>query len=244
MTRPLTCPLLTQDHVTALDHLNLGRFDVGPGRRLIPISAWLITTAQGRHLLIDTGFPAAYAADERAAARADGLDSFGRLVDFTQQHTILGALALRDLTAADIGHVILSHTHIDHIGGLADFPDAEIIVHAAERALPRPLYFGPSGRMDWPDARYRTLTGTTDICGGLQMIATPGHSPGHMSALVTVGGVVTVLAIDAINRFSEPDEGYPDAADPVMAAQSGAHLMDLASLHGAALIPGHEPLPY
>ena len=235
-------PELTDDHVTALDHLNLGRFDVGPGKRLIPISAWLITTAQGRHILLDTGFPAAYAVDERTAALADGLDRFGRLVGFTAQHTALGALALRGLTAADIGHVILSHTHIDHIGGLADFPDAEVIVHAAERALPKPLYFGPDGRMDWPNARYRTLTGTTDICGGLRMIATPGHSPGHMSALVTVGAVVTVLAIDAINRFSEPDEGYPDAADPAFAAQSGAHLLDLTRLHGATLIPGHEPL--
>ena len=237
----MTSPL-ADDHVTALDHLDLGRFDVGPGRRLIPISAWLITTASGRRMLLDTGFPPAYAVDARAAALADGLDSFGRLVDFTPQHTILGALALQGLTAADISHVLLSHSHIDHIGGLACFPDAQIILGATERALPKPLYFGPASTMAWPKTRYLTLTKTTQICGGLRMIATPGHTPGHMSALVRIGSTAHVLAIDAINRLSEPGEGYPDAMDPVQAALSGTHLMHLARRHTAVLIPGHEPL--
>ena len=238
----MTSPL-ADDQVTALDHLDLGRFDVGPGRRLIPISAWLITTASGRRMLLDTGFPPAYAGNARAAALADGLDSFGRLVDFTPQHTILGALALHSLTAADISHVLLSHSHIDHIGGLACFPDAQIILGAAERALPKPLYFGPNSTMVWPDVRYHTLTNATQICGGLRMIATPGHTPGHMSALVRIGTAAQVLAIDAINRHSEPAEGYTDAMDPVQAAQSGTHLMHLARRHKAVLIPGHEPLP-
>ena len=72
--------------------------------------------------------------------------------------------------------------------------------------------------MDWPDARYRTLVHTTEICGGLRMIATPGHTPGHMSALVKLPDRAVVLAIDAINRSTEPAEGYPDAMDPATAA--------------------------
>ncbi len=238
----LASDMLRRDQVVALDRLDLGRFDVGPGQRLIPISAWLITTAAGRRLLLDTGFPPAYATDEREMALADGLDGFGRLVGHTVDHTILGALALRGLTAADISHVLLSHSHIDHVGGLDCFPDAEVILSAEEHAEPRPLYFGKRRPMDWPDVRYRSLTGTTEICGGLRMIATPGHTAGHMSVLIRLDGQAVVLAVDAINRFSEPTEGYPDASDPVLAARSGKRLMDLARRHKARMIPGHEPL--
>ena len=193
-------------------------------------------------MLLDTGFPPAYADNERQAALADGLDSFGRLVDFAPRHTILGALALHGLTERDISHVLLSHSHIDHIGGLPCFPDATIILGAAERALPRPLYHGPAQPMAWPDARYHLLDRTTEVCGGLRMIATPGHTPGHMSALVKLPDRAVVLAIDAINRSTEPAEGYPDAMDPATAAISGKRLQDLARRHHATLIPGHEPL--
>ena len=238
----MTADALRRDRVMRLDQLDFGRFDVGPGQRLIPISGWLITTDAGRRILLDTGFPPAYANDERAMAEADGLNAFGRLVGFAPQHTALGALAARGLAARDISHVLLSHSHIDHIGGLPDFPDAEIILSAAERALPQPLYFGTARSMPWPDAAYRLLDKTTDLCTGLRMLATPGHTPGHMSALVSLPGLAVVLAVDAINRASEPSEGYPDALDPVTAARSGAQLQRLARRHGAALIPGHEPI--
>ena len=233
---------LRRDRVAALQPLNLGRFDVGPGKRLIPITGWLITTDQGRRILLDTGFPPPYATDERAMARADGLDSFGRLVDFGAQHTVLGALGLQGLTAADISHVILSHSHFDHVGGLGCFPGAGIILSAAEHALPKPLYFGKARPMDWPVADYTVITKATDICRGLRLYPTPGHTAGHLSALVRVPGQVTLLAIDAINRHSEPSEGYPDAADPVVAKRSGRMLHRLARRYRARLIPGHEPI--
>ncbi len=234
---------LRRDRVARLDRLDLGTFDVGPGKRLIPINGWLITTDQGRRLLLDTGFPPAYATDERAMAMADGLDTFGRLVAFSHRHTVLGALALLGLREADITHVILSHSHIDHVGGLASFPQSEIILSTAEHALPRPLYFGAARPMEWPKARYRPLHKTTDLCHGLRVIATPGHTPGHSSAMVKLPGRTVVLAVDAINRHSEPAEGYPDAADPSTASISGRRLIDLARRNRAVLIPGHEPLP-
>jgi N-acyl homoserine lactone hydrolase len=231
-----------RDRIAALDCLNLGLFDVGPGKRLIPISAWLLTTETGRRILLDTGFPPAYATDGAKMAGADGLASFGNLVDFGPQHTILGALAIHGVKAGDVGQVILSHSHIDHVGGLDCFADAEIILTNTERALPRPLYFGQSRPMEWPKARYTTIEKTTQVCHGLRLYPTPGHTPGHLSALVKLPGAALVLAIDAINRRSEPSEGYPDAMDPVAASKSGQMLIRLARRHGASLIPGHEPV--
>lgn len=239
----MTLPPLRRDRIARLDRLDLGTFDVGPGKRLIPITGWLLTTEGGRRLLIDTGFPPAYASDERATALADGLDGFGRLLGFTPRHTVQGALALHGLTPADISHLLLSHSHIDHVGGLPQFAHAQIILSAAEHSLPRPLYFGAAQPMTWPQARYRALSRSTQICTGLRVLVTPGHTSGHLSFLVRTPQAAVVLAIDAINRFSEPAEGYPDAADPATAARSGRRLTALARRLGATLIPGHEPLP-
>ena len=232
---------LPQETVTALRTLDLGLFDVGPGKRRILCPGFLITTNAGRRILFDTGFPPAYATDERAAAAADGLDRFGRLVDFTAAQTAEGALALLGLRVSDISHVILSHSHIDHVGSLPLFPHAEIILTATERAEPAPLYFGVNRPITWPQARYRTLKRATQICNGLRLIPTPGHTAGHMSALVTVGGSCVMLTADAINRVSEPAEGFPDADDPILAAKSAAKVMRIARQTGAEVIYGHEP---
>ena len=232
---------LRQETVARLHALDLGLFDVGPGKRRILCPGFLITTDAGTHILLDTGFPPAYATDGCAAALADGLEKFGQLKGFTPAQTAEGALALLGLVVTDISHVILSHSHIDHVGSLPLFTHAEIILTATERAEPAPLYFGPNRPMSWPQARYRTLTRATKICHGLRLIPTPGHTAGHLSALVTLGGQSVMLTADAINRASEPAEGFLDADDPILAAKSAAKLLTLARKTGAEVIYGHEP---
>ena len=69
----------------------------------------------------------------------------------------------------------------------------------------------------------------------------PGHTAGHMSLLLTLPEGAVILAADAINRRSEPAEGFPDAADPVTAATSAARLHALQTETGALMIWGHDP---
>ena len=52
----------------------------------------------------------------------------------------------------DIDLMIQSHTHIDHVGFMHAFPGVPILIAAAERALPRPLYWSGKQAMEWPDA--------------------------------------------------------------------------------------------
>jgi hypothetical protein len=61
------------------------------------------------------------------------------------------------------------------------------------------------------------------------------------SALVTVGDSCVMLTADAINRASEPAEGFPDADDPILAAKSAAKVLRIARKTGAEVIYGHEP---
>ncbi len=226
--------------IVRLTVLDFGLFEVQDGERVIGIPGFLLETDRGARVLFDTGFPPAYASDPGIAAR-DGLPRFGRLVDYGPRQTALGQLALLGLTPADIDMVILSHGHIDHVGSLSLFAHAPIVMTTRERADPTPSYFGTARPMAWPEATYRLIDADTPVCDGLTLIPTPGHTPGHLSALVTLPDTGRViLAADAINRASEPAEDFADADDPAAARTSATRLLTLEAA-GALLIYGHEP---
>jgi N-acyl homoserine lactone hydrolase len=176
--------------------LNLGTFAVGAGR-VIGIPAYLLTTDRGERVLVDTGFPDAY-----------------------------GELAMLGLAPSDIDLLVLTHSHIDHIGGLSHFTHVPIVIGAAERALPRPLYWAGHQPMAWPQAEWRAVHEDTDIGPHLTILHVPGHTPGQLALrfdLPHTGRIV--LTSDAISRPSEPDEGFDDAHDPVQARASAARLL-------------------
>jgi len=91
--------------------------------------------------------------------------------------------------------VAVSHTHGDHIGNVALFPDATVLIQRAEyewisspdgananvnqlKALARKLMGTPK--------HLRLLDGNTDVFGdgSVVLFSTPGHTPGAQSLLV------------------------------------------------------------
>ena len=101
---------------------------------------------------------------------------------------IEGALALLDLGWGDVGHVILTHLHPDHVGSL----DA-VMVNAASAAG----YAGEADISGIPSPRALTAVGDGDNVFDLEIIETPGHTPGSISILEPGGGLL--LAGDALN---------------------------------------------
>ena len=237
--------VLSRHRVSRLTLLDFGDFAVGPMgspvKRIIGIPGFLIATDLGAHLLVDTGFDPLYAADPAAAEARDLLSGFGQLIGFSARQTLTGQLALLNLTPADITALILTHSHIDHIGSL-NLLTCPLIIGAAERALPRPLYFTGAQPFDWPAVETLRVEAEMDLCQGLRLIPTPGHTQGHLSLLVTPPeSRPLLLTADAINRASEPAEGFPDAMDSAQARTSAQRLAAVQRETGAKMIFGHDP---
>jgi len=222
--------------------LDYGLFRVHENGRVIGISGFLVQTDRGENVAIDAGFPPKYAADAIRAAREDRIDAFGEVLALSPANLPVAQLSLAGVREEEVGLFILSHTHIDHVGGLDLFPRAPLVLAAAERALPKPLYWGGVQPLAWPDREYRLVHADIGIGPGFEILFTPGHAPGQLAFLLDLPQTgALLLASDAISRPSEIAEGFSGAPDPALARLHADRLMQLARERNAFVIYGHSP---
>ena len=222
--------------------LDYGLFEVHSGPRTIGICGYALQTDAGEVVLIDTGFPEKYTRDADAATIEDGLSGFGRVLHITPENTPFAQLAKLGLAKSDVTLMIQSHTHIDHIGHMDGFADVPILIAAAERALPRPLYWSGKQAMEWPDRDYHLVTEDITLSQGFEVLLCPGHAPGQMAFTVKLpqSGWI-LLTSDAISRAAEIEEGFVGSWDVPLAVHHGDRLMRLARDRNARVIFGHSP---
>ena len=172
-------------------------------------NCYLMHHAQG-WLLWDTGVADAVAAMPEGQAPQDP-----RMTHWRRPKTLAGELEALGVKPADIKYVAVSHTHPDHIGNVALFPHAMLLVQKAEYEWPTP--FG-AGRFK-PEHPVTKLEGDHDVFGdgSVTILATPGHTPGHQSLLVRLPKTgALVLSGDAVHfRSNWDNRGVP--ANNVMA---------------------------
>ena len=137
------------------------------------------------------------------------------------------ALAAAGLGWADVGHVILTHQHQDHAGSAA------AVLEAAPDAT------GYAGAEDIPAiAVPRALVPVADgdDVFGLRIVATPGHTKGHVAVLDPAGGIL--VAGDALGttdgKPTPPNPGFSEDMDEAMAS-----IAKLGSLAFETLLVGH-----
>ena len=220
----------------SLTVLDYGFFRVHAGPRDIGLMGALVVTNAGERVLIDSGMPAKYATDPEAGTK-DGLDSFGVVLELAAQNLPASQLALCGVSEIDL--FIVTHTHIDHIGGLFDFPGVPTVISAPERALPKPLYWMGGQPWDWPERDWRIVDGDGAIGPGFDYFLCPGHAPGQLAFAIELPDTGRVLWVsDAISRPAEVEEEFDTAWDP---KQALLHARRLLSEPHDLIIYGHGP---
>ena len=132
------------------------------------------------------------------------------------------------LRPSDIHAVFLTHDHGDHHAGLANFPGADWFAAGDVAAM-----INSTGRY----AR-RVETAAAMLLGLIDVIPTPGHTPGHHSLRFDWEDLSVVVAGDAVmtRDFWRERRGFFNSAD---AAQASRTIESLARIAGA-VIPGHD----
>jgi glyoxylase-like metal-dependent hydrolase (beta-lactamase superfamily II) len=166
---------------------------------------------------------------------------------------------------ANITKVIFTHGHPDHLWGTVDelddltLPKAAFYVASAEwnfwhrdnatRGLPTERAgFVTGARRNYAAIKERVtiFKPGDDIVTGLRIIATAGHTQGHVS-LELAGGEGLIVGADALTHplisFQHPE--WRPTADhvPDVAAQTRARLLDRLASDRSKLIGFHLPYP-
>lgn len=218
------------------------------GNVTFPLPAFLIQHEQGL-VLFDTGFAPLACEDPRAY--------FGPFYDVyhpiaSPEMRLDRQLARLGFRAEDVTHVVLSHSHSDHSGGLTMFPQAKFFVGPGEfaYALDHPAEGDKYFRYDdeiAPVLDWNWTTVTTPVHdlfgdGALKILHTPGHTPGELSLVVELPSQQMVLTADTVHLRLGLDLMSPDPYDWDK-DKSIASLGILKQLEadGATLWIGHDP---
>ena len=145
-------------------------------------------------------------------------------------------LARFGLEITDVNLIVNSHLHFDHCGNNRLFPNAEIFVQSSELSIGRTPRYTVAEWFDYEGARLNAVSGDMEICDGVKLLPTPGHTPGHQSVLVeTVGGDLLVAAQAAYTA----DE-YQRGGDPAEQAHEGLEEQYLQSISRLKSVAAEE----
>ena len=217
---------------TAIDVHRLHLSDVTPAPHLpwtrptFPVFAFLVLHPTGP-ILIDTGVGIG--------------NTFIDELYSPVHHDIDEALDRHGVGVDDITTVITSHLHFDHCGQNNRFAGSTILVQQAEvSAAQARLYTVPEWAFP-PGVDLTAIDGDHQVAQGVEVIATPGHTPGHQSVLIdTADGVRTVVCCQAswnVGSFAAAtlgDDGWDEAA-------GAASLEKLHALAPDRVLLSHDP---
>jgi len=166
---------------------------------------------------------------------------------------ITGALGAAGYSADQVDHVVVTHMHGDHIGGLMagdtpTFPNAEYTTASAEYD-----YWAAAGN-DRFDARMRPLAERTTMIGdgatiapGITAMAAHGHTPGHTVYMLESEGERMLLAADFANHYvwslARPDWEVKFDMDKPAAAATRRRLLSMLAAERIPFVGYHMPWP-
>lgn len=208
----------------------------------------VVVRSGGRTILVDAGLGMEFPDFPRAGQTAHRLRAAG-------------------VDPAAITDVVLTHLHMDHIGGLVSAglkehlrPDLRVHVAAAEAEFWEAPDFSLT-RMPAPvpDAlrsiatrflteyrgRIRTFESEHEVAPGVLISRTGGHTPGHSIVRLASGGDGLTFAGDAVFQvgFDNPEWQNGFEHDPEEATRVRVALLRELAATGEALVATHLPFP-
>lgn len=196
------------------------------GRIVTSIGGMLVQTGD-RNILVDTGF----------GHRHEDIDPFG------PHHggDMLTHLRKAGVSPEEIDTVMFTHLHLDHVGWatvevdgrhVPTFANAEYVIRSSE-------WNHWAGKDDWTGMRHEEMElpiqdrvklydSDATLARGVDVLATPGHTPGHNSIVVSSGNERAIILGDVIHcpiQLSEMDWSCAFDVDPVAARLSRERMM-------------------
>ena len=208
----------------------------------------VVVRSGGRTILVDAGIGREFPDLERAGLLAQRLEAAG-------------------IDPASVTDVVLTHMHMDHVGGLlADGvkerlrPDLRVHVAAAEAEFwELPDFSRVSMPPGFPDAlrrtgkRFleeyhsllRTFENEYEVAPGVVVQRTGGHTPGHSVVRLASGGNRLTFAGDAVFQvgFEHPDWYNGFEHDPEEAARVRVRLLRELAANRESLVATHLSFP-
>lgn len=234
-----------------------GRHGMNEGALEVSIHA-LLVEAPGVRIVVDTcvgdGKP------RQPMANCSGLES-----------GFLGRLAAAGCAPEEVGVVLCTHLHFDHVGWntrLADgawvptFPNARYLFARAEYDYWRAEAERPEESLPFDALHTAGMADSVEpifaaglaelveadhrICPEVSLIPTPGHTPGHVSVLIRSRGQEALITGDACHhpcQLAHPEWRFAADRDGPAAADSRRGLFRRAEEACALAIGTHWPTP-
>lgn len=213
----------------------------GDGRCVVTIGGFLVRTGD-RTVVVDLG-----AGDLQLDIPGFATATCGSLLD---------SLRAAGVEPAEVDTVVLTHLHSDHTGwtsgpdGTLAFPNAEhLIGNYSEvefwRANPE-VPFAPAADavLDPLDTRLTVAPDGHPVAPGVTLRATPGHTPGHQTVVVSSGAERAVIMGDVMHcpvQILEPEWSVFADVDADLARRTRERLLDELEGTDTAVACGHFP---
>jgi glyoxylase-like metal-dependent hydrolase (beta-lactamase superfamily II) len=173
------------------------------------------------------------------------------------------ALAAVGVAPADIDIVVITHCHPDHLWGLVDgdghaaYPRAEVVLHEAEFAFwdnydnatqgTQRVFDGYRANLLPVRGRVRTLADGGEVVAGVNLVAAPGHTPGHSAFHLESNGERLLVTADTANHhvlfLARPDFNFGFDMDKEMAVATRRRVLGMAAADAIPILAYHFPFP-